>query len=31
VNRNGQPFEELGTPPTRTGTSLRDVLAFFPD
>jgi 2-haloacid dehalogenase len=31
VNRNGQPFEELGTPPTRTGTGLRDVLAFFPD
>ena len=23
------PFEELGTQPTRTGTSLRDVLAFF--
>lgn len=29
VNRWGLPFEELGTPPTRTGTSLRDVLAFF--
>ena len=30
VNRYHQPFEELGTPPTRSGTSLRDVLAFFP-
>ncbi len=30
VNRQGLPFEELGTPPTRTGTSLRDVLDFFP-
>src|SRR5438445_5720132 len=29
VNRYNVPFEELGTPPTRTGTSLRDVLAFF--
>jgi 2-haloacid dehalogenase len=29
VNRAGLPFEELGTQPTRTGTSLRDVLAFF--
>ncbi|HSV52751.1 MAG TPA: haloacid dehalogenase type II [Burkholderiaceae bacterium] len=29
VNRTQQPFEELGTQPTRTGTSLRDVLAFF--
>jgi 2-haloacid dehalogenase len=29
VNRSGLPFEELGTQPTRTGTSLRDVLAFF--
>lgn len=29
VNRYGLPFEELGTPPTRTGTTLRDVLAFF--
>lgn len=29
VDRQSQPFEELGTPPTRTGTSLRDVLAFF--
>ena len=27
VNRYGLPFEELGTPPTHTGTSLRDVLA----
>jgi 2-haloacid dehalogenase len=29
VNRNQLPFEELGTQPTRTGTSLRDVLQFF--
>ena len=29
VNRSGAPLEELDTPPTRTGTSLRDVLAFF--
>lgn len=29
VNRYQQPFEELGTQPTRTGTSLRDVLGFF--
>ena len=29
VNRYGLPFEELGTQPTRTGTSLRDVLDFF--
>ena len=29
VNRAQLPFEELGTPPARTGTSLRDVLAFF--
>lgn len=29
VNRQGLPFEELDTPPTRTGNSLRDVLAFF--
>ena len=29
VNRYQLPFEELGTPPTRTGESLRDVLAFF--
>ena len=29
VNRAGLPFEELGTQPTRTGTNLRDVLAFF--
>ena len=27
VNRYGLPFEELGTQPTYTGTSLRDVLA----
>ena len=26
VNRQNQPFEELGTPPTRTATNLRDVL-----
>lgn len=30
VNRTQQPFEELGTQPTRTGSSLRDVLDFFP-
>ena len=30
VNRSGQPFETLGTSPTRTGTSLRDVLGFVP-
>jgi 2-haloacid dehalogenase len=29
VNRYRLPFEELGTQPTRIGTSLRDVLAFF--
>jgi len=29
VNRYQLPFEELGTPPTRTGSSLRDVLGFF--
>ncbi|MBL8388835.1 MAG: haloacid dehalogenase type II [Hydrogenophaga sp.] len=29
VNRHNQPFEELGTPPTRTATNLREVLAFF--
>ena len=29
VNRYQLPFEELGTQPTRTGTSLRDVSAFF--
>lgn len=29
VNRYQRPFEELGTPPTRIGTSLRDVLSFF--
>ena len=29
VNRYQLPFEELGTQPTRTGASLRDVLAFF--
>jgi 2-haloacid dehalogenase len=29
VNRYQQPFEELGTQPTRTGTSLRDTLSFF--
>ena len=29
VNRYQLPFEELGTQPERTGTSLRDVLAFF--
>lgn len=30
VNRYNLPFEELGTQPHRTGTSLRDVLDFFP-
>jgi len=30
VNRYHLPFEELGTQPTRTGASLRDVLNFFP-
>lgn len=29
VNRAGGPLEQLDTNPTRTGTSLRDVLAFF--
>ncbi|KLN57156.1 haloacid dehalogenase type II [Variovorax paradoxus] len=29
VNRYQLPFEELGTPPERIGSSLRDVLAFF--
>ena len=30
VNRQGLPLEQLGTEPTRTGSSLRDVLDFFP-
>ena len=30
VNRAGAPLEQLGTTPTRTGSSLRDVLALFP-
>ncbi|HWH83754.1 MAG TPA: haloacid dehalogenase type II [Burkholderiaceae bacterium] len=30
VNRFELPLEQLDTEPTRTGTSLRDVLAFFP-
>lgn len=30
VNRYQLPFEELGTQPTRVGSSLRDVLQFFP-
>jgi 2-haloacid dehalogenase len=30
VNRAGLPLEQLDTEPTRTGTSLRDVLDFFP-
>jgi 2-haloacid dehalogenase len=30
VNRHGLPLEQLDTAPTRTGTSLRDVLGFFP-
>jgi 2-haloacid dehalogenase len=29
VNRYRVPFEELGTQPTRTGETLRDVLSFF--
>ena len=29
VNRSQLPFDELGTQPTRTGASLRDVLEFF--
>ncbi len=29
VNRAGIPAEEIGLPPTRTGTSLRDVFNFF--
>ncbi|MEJ7931588.1 haloacid dehalogenase type II [Ramlibacter sp. AN1015] len=29
VNRNGLPFEELGTAPTHVGSSLRDVLTHF--
>jgi 2-haloacid dehalogenase len=29
VNRYQLPFEELGPQPTRIGTTLRDVLAFF--
>jgi 2-haloacid dehalogenase len=31
VNRAGLPLEQLGTEPTRTGSSLHDVLDFFPD
>jgi 2-haloacid dehalogenase len=30
VNRAGLPLEQLDTSPTRIGTSLRDVLGFFP-
>ncbi|HUG24430.1 haloacid dehalogenase type II [Piscinibacter sp.] len=30
VNRHGLPLEQLGTEPTRIGSSLRDVLTFFP-
>ena len=30
VNRGGLPLDQLGTEPTRTGSSLRDVLDFFP-
>lgn len=29
VNRAGLPIEQLGTEPTRTGSSLRDVFSFF--
>jgi 2-haloacid dehalogenase len=31
VNRAGLPLEQLDTQPTRTGSSLRDVLDFFPN
>ena len=31
VNRAKLPIEALDTPPSRTGSSLRDVLSFFPD
>jgi 2-haloacid dehalogenase len=31
VNRAGLPLEQLGTQPTRIGTSLRDVFDFFPN
>ena len=31
VNRAALPLEQLDTEPTRTGSSLRDVLSFFPD
>ena len=31
VNRAGLPLEQLDTAPTRIGSSLRDVLAFFPN
>lgn len=31
VNRYHQPFDTLGTGPTRTGNSLHDVLDFFPE
>jgi 2-haloacid dehalogenase len=30
INRSGVPLDPLDTPPTRTGTSLRAVLDFFP-
>jgi 2-haloacid dehalogenase len=30
VNRAGGPLEQLDTPPSRIGSSLRDVLGFFP-
>ena len=30
VNRYGLPFEELGAQPVRTGSTLNDVLGFFP-
>ena len=31
VNRQGLPLEQLDTEPSRTGSSLRDVLDFFPE
>jgi 2-haloacid dehalogenase len=30
INRTGVPLEQLGTEPSRTGASLREVLTFFP-
>ncbi len=30
INRAGLPLDQLDTPPTRTGSSLRDAMSFFP-